>query len=441
MCIRDRDTADTFLAVEFAAKLPATGHARFFLQEGRGGERPSGAAESAAHQPVVVDGHEITNGLVRVRLAGNGTFDLIDARTGRVYAGLNLLEDTGDVGDEYDYSLAPGSAPVVASGCEGGVRVVRSSHLSAVLAAEFELRLPFEALPDRTGRGVESTSCAVEVRLELRAGSPVVRVETRFDNRVRDHRLRTRFPTGLDVDHFWSDGHFMVNRRPVDPPGGDGWVQPPPGTSPQQGFSLAQDADGGLAVLNRGLPEIEAHRGADGGVELALTLLRCVGWLSRDDFDSRRRSNAGPTLYTPEAQCAGSHAFRYAVLPFAGDFLDADVMRESRRYRVGVPTVQGVLGGGVPGGTALIRQETGRATVTAIKRHRARDTLVVRMFNPCGTSISETLTSDLSIEGAWRTDLLEERETPEPVTDGSLTVSLGPHEIVTLELEVSVSDR
>ena len=100
-----------------------------------------------------------------------------------------------------------------------------------------------------------------------------------------------------------------------------------------------------------------------------------------------------------------------------------------------------MLDGGVPGGTALIRQETGHATVTAIKKHRVRDTLVVRMFNPRDTSIRETLASDLSIEGAWRTDLLEERETPEPVTDGSLSVSLEPHEIVTLELEVSVSDR
>jgi hypothetical protein len=39
-----------------------------------------------------------------------------------------------------------------------------------------------------------------------------------------------------------------------------------------------------------------------GNPQIALTLLRCVGWLSRDDL-STRRGHAGPYMATPGASC------------------------------------------------------------------------------------------------------------------------------------------
>jgi alpha-mannosidase len=85
-------------------------------------------------------------------------------------------------------------------------------------------------------------------------------------------------------------------------------------------------AAGGLVVLGKGLPEYDATE--DG--ELALTLLRCVGWLSRDDL-STRRGGAGPQLPVPGAQCHGDHVFEYAVE--LGDPTDAELLRRSQDYR------------------------------------------------------------------------------------------------------------
>jgi len=65
-------------------------------------------------------------------------------------------------------------------------------------------------------------------------------------------------------------------------------------------------------IANRGLPEMEALRTANGGAELALTLLRCVGWLSRDDFPTRQ-GQAGPQLPTPGAQCPGRHRIEVSL--------------------------------------------------------------------------------------------------------------------------------
>ena len=65
----------------------------------------------------------------------------------------------------------------------------------------------------------------------------------------------------------------------------DDWVQPPGDTRPQQEFSLLEDDEGGLALFNRGLPEIGAARDEAGCCELRLTLLRSVEWLSRDEAE------------------------------------------------------------------------------------------------------------------------------------------------------------
>ena len=49
-------------------------------------------------------------------------------------------------------------------------------------------------------------------------------------------------------------------------------------------------------ILNRGLPAVEVTR-LPGGTQIALTLLRSVGWLSRDDLATRRVA-AGPLVPT-----------------------------------------------------------------------------------------------------------------------------------------------
>ena len=106
----EKDTADTFLSIEFLADLPALGHARFVL--GRTADGPA----AALPDPVRTTANELDNGLCRVRLHPNGTFDLLDRATGREYRGLNALEDTEDVGDAYDFSRALASETVTSTG-------------------------------------------------------------------------------------------------------------------------------------------------------------------------------------------------------------------------------------------------------------------------------------------------------------------------------------
>jgi alpha-mannosidase len=428
-----RDESDCFLTIQFVARdLPALGHVNYRLVQ-------EPAAETEHRPPSVhavhVVGNSMENELVRVTVHHNGTFDLEDKRSGETWTGLNLYEDTEDTGDEYDYCAAANSLTLTSEDARGDVRATEDTGLRATLEVRYDLDLPSALEKNRDHRRPDTVRCRTLTRVRVTAGSPVVEVETHFDNRAHDHRLRAVFPTGVATGTVVSDGHFLLNERPVEKPEGSGWVQPPPSTYPQQEYSLVSDGTRGLAVLNRGLPEIEATLD-EGRVTLALTLLRCVGWLSRDDFPSRRNSNAGPTIHTPEAQCEGRQRFRYAVVPFSGGHVEAGVKESSLRFRTQVLTKQGVREGSVSGGTGLLERKSPSTVVSAVKKHEKRDTLVVRLCNISGEAVEENLRFGADVAGAWRTDLLEERRSGlAPAGTRELPLELGPHEIMTIEVE------
>jgi alpha-mannosidase len=424
----ERDSSDQFLTIQFLAEdLPAVGHACYFLVEGDGAPPPSGS--------VTVDGESIENEHCRLTLHPNGTFDVMHKPSGRTLQGLNALEDTEDVGDEYDYSPAASSRTVTTADAPGKVRVLEDTAFEGRLEAAFTLELPVGIARDRKSRSRETVECPVTVRVGLRTGSPVVDVKLTFENRALDHRLRARFPTGVAADTVVSDGHFLANERPVVQEAHDDWLQPPAGTYPQQEFTLVEDGSFGVAVLAAGLPEVEPLQSEGGGVTLALTLLRSVGWLSRDDFPTRRSMNAGPTIPTPDAQCPGVRSFRYAVVPYEGTWLSAGVKHWSRLWRTPVLTMQGVQDLHVPGGAGLVRTANGAVSVTAVKKHETSDTLVVRLYNMLSEPATARLEFGFALKSAWVCDLLERRSTEVAVTGNGLRIGLGPHEIVSLELE------
>jgi alpha-mannosidase len=168
---------------------------------------------------------------------------------------------------------------------------------------------------------------------------------------------------------------------------------------------------------------------------MALTLLRSVGWLSRDDFDTRRRRNAGPIVPTPGAQCFGEHRFRYALLPLGGDRGRAELNQLNRRWRVPPLSLQGVAEGAVPGGTGLLEVRGDGVRVSAIKHHQTGKALVVRLYNPRAEPARAGLSLGRTIARAWRVDLLEAREEELAHEPRELAVDLAPHAILTLEIE------
>ncbi len=365
------------------------------------------AAQACPETDIAAGSNWIENQYVRVAVQPNGTLQVTEKASGRVYDGCHLFEDTEDVGDEYDYSHAANSMTITSAGTAARISLVERGPLQATLQADLVLQLPKSASEDRRSRSEQAVACAVTTRVSICASSPRISVETTVDNQARDHRLRVWFPTGLNVAHCYAAGHFDVIRRSLDLPDAEGWCQQPQPTKAMQGFVDVNDGEHGLALCAVGLPEYEVLR-TNGGAVIALTLLRSVGWLSRGDLITRP-GNAGPKLPTPEAQCLGQHTFRYALVPHQGGWLRAQMWQHAAAEKAPLRAVATDLSGsGAHTRLSFLQVEPTELVVTCVKKAEREEALTVRCYNISEHPISGRVSAYRPIERAELLNLNEE---------------------------------
>jgi alpha-mannosidase len=239
---------------------------------------------------------------------------------------------------------------------------------------------------------------------------------TEVDNRARDHRLRVHFASPVRTSWSEAEGTFDVVPRPLGVPADTGeWVEQPVPTHPQKAFVSVSDGAAGLMVINRGLPEYEVLPEADGGVTVALTLLRCVGWLSRDDYPCRK-GHAGPALETPEAQCLGHHVFEYAIVPHAGNW--RVVYPEAHAFNAPLRAVStDSHTGPLPLAESLISLQGDGVVLSAVKEAEKGDGWIVRSYSTLDTAVVAQLRAFIPPRSAWLVNLAEE-ELRELALDG-----------------------
>jgi mannosylglycerate hydrolase len=405
---------------------------------------PSGVADAVTATPDG-DGWRLENRALRITVDGAGAVTLQDRATGRAQPLSLCLEGQGDAGDAYDFSPVPGDAPRRSGRTTAPPTPLAAGPLRASIAFDLPLAVPERLADDRRTRWGHTVLTA-RIELALEAYAEHVELTVDLVNGARDHRLRLVVATGVHTDEVASDGHWHVLRRPVRPATGDGWYQAPVPTQHQRRFSAVSDGRCGLAVLVRGLPEVEAVP-TEAGVELVVTLLRSVGWLSRDDLLARPQG-AGPAVATPEAQCLGAHRFELALCPFDGDLASDRLHRAAERFmappRTFVagprdprpdlkPDLATAAADARPRDRAWRVALTPPLTLSALAPARSGGT-IVRLWNPATTRAQGRLEIDPAPRAVHRVRLDETRLEPMPHEPGVIELDVGPSEVVTLEL-------
>ncbi len=407
--------------ISFQADLPPLGIAGFYLgpdkrETGKGG--------------LVVDDCTLENEFYRVTVHEDGTLDLLDKDTGRLFRGLNLLEDSGDSGDEYNYS-PPLKKRVLTSAkinIKGTVRVAADLPWKGTLEVSLVFPLPVSLDPERVARSGETVEVPVRFKVSLQRGLKRVDIEAEVDNRARDHRLRVVFPTGIATERSIAEDTFWVSERPTRPPEATGWVEDPPTTHPQKAFVAVEDGKGGFAVFNRGLPEYEVT--PEGAIYL--TLLRCVGWLSRGDL-STRRGHAGPPYETPEAQCPGKHTFQYAVYTYSGSWEEAGVLRMAQAF-IAPPMAISQERTEPIGERTFLSLDPETVLLSAVKPPEEGEGIVIRIYNPTARYLEAELRVGFPLSGARELKLDESPLRDLPIRGDILRLPLKGGEIKTIHL-------
>jgi mannosylglycerate hydrolase len=378
----------------------------------------------------------IENASLRVEAAGDGTFSLLDKRTGITYEGLNRLVDVGDRGDEYNFNPVEDDVVVAASDVHPMVCITESGPARKTLEVSLLYRVPASLDESRSERSDEYVDLPITTRLSLIGDLARVEIETTVDNRAADHRLRAHFPVPFHLDMFETEGHLdVITRSPDLPEDTEGWVEQPALTHPQRTWTDVGDGRVGLMVANRGLPEVEVLRTAD-GAEVALTLLRCVGWLSRGDL-SVRRGPAGPELPTPEAQCADEYTFHYAVIPHVGSW--QSVLDEAHAFHAPMRALStGSHSGALMESDAFVTVEPSSLVVSAIKQAEDGQDLIVRLWNTSPARCEGEIQLWMPVARASRCNLDESEVAPLDVVRGrDVQFSARGNEVVTLRIGFS----
>jgi len=392
------------------------------------------AEEMPRYAPEVRVGSDfLENDLIRVEVAGNGTVRLIDKLSGLNCEKINFFEDSGDVGDEYNYSYPERDEWIMSDQRRVHVSIEEHGPLRGALRIEHRMMAPLSASPDEKSRSAEKAELHISTVLTLTRFSKRIDIRTTVNNSIRDHRLRVLFDTGVKTNESFADTPFAVVRREHRSYDTTQFsIEHPALVAPMQRFVTVRDHKNSFTLMAKGLPEYELKLDQPG--VLALTLLRCVGKLSGRNLITRPGGAAGWWNETPDAQCQGVHTFEYSVLPGGvRESVDwSSVLKEVELFTV-LPTAvtrkneQSVLERG------FLSISPDSLTLSALKVADEKKGIVLRLSNPVERKVDGRIHFTLPVKEAFRARMNEEITEPIAVSNGhDVSVMVKPFEVVTL---------
>jgi len=249
------------------------------------------------------------------------------------------LRDEPDVGDLYNFCFE-----------ESGQRA-RSPGWSVAPEGN-EVRADFDE------------GLSVRMLVARREGESFVRLSGEIDNQSPNHRLRIHVRLAEPAAGSLAGSPFELVERGIASEGGE--LEAPSRTWPARHVVLA----GGIAVFHEGVFEYEVTER-----ELAITLLRCVGTISRQRLATRPFA-AGPDVATPDAQMIGTTTFELALQAGATSF---GLMADWERFALPLREVPTAGRGTLLSSGSLLAVE-GDAVLSNVRRKDG--VLQVRLWNP-----------------------------------------------------------
>ena len=376
--------------------------------------------------PVRAGPGRLDNGLVSIEVAEDGTLRISAGEV--VLAGVGRLVDGGDAGDLYNYA-PPGQDALVGEPEQVQVVAGAEGPVQGHLLVQRTYRWPVGLDADGDSRSSERALVRTTMIVELRAGEPFVRLRLTIDNPCRDHRVRLHVPLAGPAEQSFAEGQFAVVERGTTAEGGHGEVPLP--TFPASGFVDA----GRVAVL---LDHVTEYELLTDPPELALTLLRAVGQISRNKHRYREEP-AGPQTPTPGAQCLGVRQVDVAICPHPGAWHRDGMLTLAECFRndlVAAPGSGAAGPGPDPNATQGLEGHglwIGGEGVMLSSLRRRGDWLELRLVCQQPQPVAATVGGGLV--AAREADLLGRPGADLSVADGTLRLDLRAWEIRTLQLQ------
>jgi alpha-mannosidase len=298
----DNDLVEVRRVVAWLPPIAGYAVAPLPLDEGKG-------TATLALPTVSAGSEQLDNGMLRVQLEVDGTISVAASDASWTIAKAIAIEDVGDRGDLYTHS---GFGTVRIENRFLRARLVHSGPLRGEIETRWRIVVASAADRRLAGARKEVSGAGfvdLRIRLRLDAGTPFLHLHLDGINGATNHRLRLRLRTGIANPAVHADAAFgPVRREPVVVSDEERRIEAPPPTAPLHRYVSLFDATRGATVYSDGLAEYDADAAGD----VAVTLVRSVGDLSRNDLPERP-GHAGWPVATPEAQMLGPFGAEVAL--------------------------------------------------------------------------------------------------------------------------------
>lgn len=359
------------------------------------------------------------NDTLRLEIADNGTLTVYDLVSGSSFKGLNYFEDTGDIGDSYNYFRAEGQTIYTLSS-DAQISVFESNSFSVTYKILQKMNIPVGLSADHKKRSDEKIVNEIISYVTLSQGIHRIDIKTHIENKSEDHRIRAVFPTDISTSTVFADGQFDVLERNIVP--WNGWTNPE-NLQRMQAFFALEDNSRGLLIAARGLHEYEVLR--DERTDMALTLLRSIG-----------RIGDWGHFPTPDMQLKRPLNLEYAIIPYspkerATAFERAYSISYDRLVSAETDRHDGVI---APNESlAVIKGDF--VSCSAFKRAESSDDCIMRIYNSSDTSQTASIRLTKKFTSVFETNLAEDKERRLNYDGEQLNINIPAKKIITLLLK------
>ncbi|WP_297077207.1 alpha-mannosidase [uncultured Enterococcus sp.] len=368
-----------YVTVSFALEsLAAFSWQTFALVEGK--------AQLKEQSFVQCEGRVLENEYLKIVIQENGALTVTDKQLEYTLTDQLIFEDVGDIANEYIFRQPENDQPYLSTDFEHQIEVLEDTPLQAKIKLTHLMELPISAdeqleieqikIVDfrerKAQRSTTKTLYPIETIITFHGQSKQLQVETKVDNTIKDHRLRVLFDTKIVADQHEADSIYETVVRPnqVSPQ----WENP---TNPQHqhAFVNLHDEKRGVTVVNYGLNEYEIVDST-----IALTLVRGVGELGDWGY-----------FETPEAQCLGVQTFCYGMMMHGELQSRYETYTFAHTAQVPLQVVQTNASGDWQAAGSYLSIDQPLLEVTAVKRRRNDQALIVRGYNLSDQAVAYTI--------------------------------------------------
>jgi len=399
-----------YYTLTFTADLPAMGSVKYRISPCNG--------EYTRKLKRLTSGRNFAeNDYISFEINCDGSINLTDKRTGKIYRNLLSLVDSAEIGDGWIHVPPVNDREVVSN--FASIKKIEDNAARVVFEITQKMMIPEKMM--WLDKGYYPSDHEVEVIIKnivtLTSVDKHIKIKTTVINNAEDHRVSVLFPTGIDNGKYTVNQAFsFVERRSGIYLESENSAELPCIERQMGGIIYTKNEKGGFAIIAKaGLHEAGAME--DGTIKM--TLLRAFPRVVLQNLQT-------------EGQVKGETSYEYLILPFDKNMTDSELQIKQYLLSAGYEHVyyKGKLTNDVISDMEIV----GRKLVYSTANPKENG-IEIRVYNPINENVADEITFAKDILKASFTDFDDNVLSDCEVSGKSINVSLKPFEIATIKVE------